>query len=99
MEDKYPPQKDIVIYGIGMLGEVLVRLLQGHYHVRGILDMHPKADAYQGIPVAVPGDAPASWQDAQVIVTPLGDTSSIHRRLKTLGYSDIMDIKELVSLD
>ena len=87
--------KRIVVYGLRVLGKVLVHLLQGEHDVVGVLDKHSQEPAWQGLPVVTPDHAPEAWRDVTVIVTPLGDTSSIHEELEHLGFKHIVDIKEL----
>lgn len=82
-------EKRIVVYGMGIVGKILVKELTG----KGIkpvylLDKYKTMEEYQGIGVYNLEEAKALAKDVDVIITPLLETDDINKELSCAGYKN-----------
>jgi len=96
-KNKISSYEHIVIYGLGVVGRVLARILKVEGRIAGVLDRSHANAEWEGLSVIYPNSPVEEWHDALVIVTPLGDTKEICTDLHRHGYRHTMDIRELIS--
>lgn len=95
---EYANKKQIVIYGLGIVGKILVRELKE----RGIepvymLDKFKVCSEYENIKVYNLEETEDILKDVRIIITPLMKLEEIKKELELLGYrNEKMHIKQLV---
>lgn len=95
--DNYLQEKDIIIYGIGVVGMTLIgKLMERGYKVSYIIDQNYNKEDYEGINVYSWSDIKELKKDIFVIITPLVNDLEIKDKLLKHGYSKFVSIKNLI---
>lgn len=95
---KYTENKDIIIYGLGAIGKVLIdKLVDNNYDVKYIIDQNPNIGTYKNINVYSWNDIEAYSRAELVIVTPIIDDDAIKNNLLEYGYKNIVSVKDIVN--
>lgn len=79
--------KSFLVYGLGAVGQALVKKLWEWPGCVGILDCHCQKDRYMGLSVHHPKDAPEAWRSLDVLITPLTAMEDIKEQLAVRGYT------------
>ena len=87
--------KSIIIYGLGEIGRLLVKILS-EKNISEIIDRGEVGTNYCGINVVKPEASKYKNKDVLIIITPIGDTANIKASLQADGVmGNIIDMKEL----
>lgn len=96
--NKYTDNKEVLIYGIGIIGEILIQqLLNSQYRIPFILDQYSSKKAYMDIPILMVENNECECKDDIVIITPIVKDTSIYHLLEQNGFQNIISVKELLS--
>ena len=101
ISNKTPVGSDIIIYGIGEIGKVLVQALKDQYNIVAIIDNNCCSKTYNNIPIVSKNDIASLNKDACVIITPLGDYSEIRKELINGGYpkEKVYTVEESINIE
>ena len=96
-----PINQNIIIYGIGEIGKLLVHSMCSQYKIEAILDNNYCELFYQEIPVYSMKNVNKVDKRAYVLITPLGDTVDIKQKLLAEGFdkAKIITVDELFKED
>lgn len=87
--------EDIYLYGIGILGKLLLRLNQGELLIKGIFDKFSTLEKWEDIPIMKIGDC--RDKEGIVIVTVYAQYESIKQELRQEGFmGEIMNLYEFL---
>ena len=90
----YVNLKNIVIYGLGEIGKILVRQLDEA--VQYVIDQNMRGNKYWKKDIFTLKESVSLRKDVCVIVTPLLDAEKIKGELLDIGYRKVLLIEELV---
>lgn len=96
--ENYSDENKVVIYGIGIIGEILVsKLLECGYMVSYIIDQYSAKKEYKGVPIGMVDNIREHYKDELIILTPIAKEESIYDLLSKHGYTNVISIKDLIN--
>lgn len=89
----------IVIYGMTMIGKALINRLRNDYTIPYCLDKKMEGLSYEGIPLHGTADFEPLEKDVTVIIALNRSEDTIAGMLKSVGYQNILYIRELTGVE
>lgn len=91
--------KNIVIYGIGVIGRKIIEAVIDKKRIRCILDKFVDDTSFANIEILRPNDVVPEIKTLDVIVTPVFNTGRIEADLREMGYTgNFIDVREIMGL-
>ena len=91
-------KREVIIYGVGELGKVIIKQLTGKASIPYILDRASYDGTFLAIPVVQPEAMDCLKRDLPILITPLEVLDEVKQYLRGLGYSgECIGVEELIS--
>ena len=91
--------KKIVIYGMTVIGKLLINRLRGEYEIPYCLDRKMEGMEYAGISLHGTANFDALDKDVTVIIALNWSEEVIERMLKNAGYQNVLYIRKLTGVE